>query len=183
MRVTDTLVRLGVVVALCLGAIAISAATAPAQSGLGEGLKPVGFVPYTNGSHLALATIEGRDYAFAAEQGSAVGKVRVIDVTQPTRPRVLDEIQCGTGQGNVQITPDKKTLVLGLDGGANGGICALGQPGFATIDISNPARLRPVGFAVNPRGSHSLAMHPTEPIVYNGSGFPEPNGEMEIWSL
>ena len=181
--VIGKIARVGVVLALCAGAVATFTTAAPAQSGLGEGLKPVGFVPYTNGSHLALATIGGRDYAFAAEQGSAVGKVRVIDVTQPTKPRVLDEILCGTGQGNVQITPDKKTLVLGLDGGANGGICALGQPGFATIDISNPTRLRPIGFAVNPRGSHSLAMHPKLPIVYNGSGFPEPNGEMEIWSL
>lgn len=146
-------------------------------------LQPVALVPYTNGTHLAFATIAGRDYAFAAEQGSAVGKLRAIDVTDPERPRVVDEIACGSAQGNVQLSPDNKTLVLGLDGGATGGECRPGTAGFALIDVRDPRRMRPVGFAANPRGSHSLAVHPTEPIVYNGSGFPEPIGEMEIWSI
>ena len=154
-----------------------------AQSGSGEGLKPVALVEYPSGSHVALATIKGRDYAFAAEQGST-GKLRVIDVTNPERPIVKAEILCGSGQGNIQLSPDKKTLLLGLDSGESMGVCpSRGQPGFATIDISKPTVPRPVGFAVNLRGSHSLAVHPTKPIVYNGSGFPEPRGEMEIWSI
>lgn len=172
----------------CVTAVAVASfAAGPAHSqtaGTGQGLEPVALVPYVNGSHLVFTTIGGRDYAFAAEQSSSTGKLRAIDVTDPRHPRVVDEIACGSGQGNVQLSPDRKTLVLGLDGGATGGICPpLGQAGFATIDVSDPRNMRPVGFAVNPRGSHSLAVHPKKPLVFNGSGFPEPRGEMEVWSI
>lgn len=58
-----------------------------------------------------------------------------------------------------------------------------GLMGFITVDISNPTRPRPVGYAEIERGSHSLAAHPTKPYVYNGDGFPEAPGEMQVWSI
>jgi hypothetical protein len=55
--------------------------------------------------------------------------------------------------------------------------------GFATIDVSDPRKPEPVGFTEISRGSHSAAAHPTKPLVYNGDGFPEVPGEMQIWSI
>ena len=177
----------GAIVALCIACSVIASRAAPAHPAArteAVALESVALVPFPDGAHLAFTTIGSRDYAFASQQSSSTGKLRAIDITDPRHPRVVDEIECGSGQGNLQVAPDGKTLVLGLDGGATGGICPpLGEPGFAVIDVSHPARMDPVGFAINPRGSHSLAVHPDKPIVYNGSGFPEPNGEMEVWSI
>ena len=58
-----------------------------------------------------------------------------------------------------------------------------GLMGFVTLDISDPTRPRPIGYAEIPRGSHSLAAHPRKPFVYNGDGFPEAPGEMQVWSI
>lgn len=173
---------------LALPFLPTSAATAPDGSE-GAGLELVSEVSYLSGTHIEHATIAGRDYVFAATQSVAgPAQLRVIDVTRPSRPKVVATLPCGRFQGNLQVSADRRTLVLGVDGPAQDGRCVrTASEGFATIDISRPERPRPVGFASIDGGSHSTAAHPTEPLIYNapeGSPVPDrPAPVLEVWSI
>ena len=188
MKLTQWL-RLSVSASLLMTLAAPDAVVA-AQSGGSAvgGLTPVATVPYTQGTHLEHATIDERDYLFAATQTStgAIAELRVIDVTDPTAPVVKATMKCGNFQGNLQVSADQKTLILGVDRVAPAGKCG-SQEGFVTIDITDPTRPRPVGFAAIPGGSHSTAAHPTLPLVYNApDGDPLPSRdtpELEVWSI
>ena len=170
---------------LLLGA-SFSGASASAirSEGTGEGLKLVAEVPFEGGTHQVLATIKGRDYAFVTQMvTSGSGNLRVVDITAPSKPRVVATVPCGGNQGNVQLSHDQKTLVIGLDSPSDGGCMPAGLMGFVTLDISNPRKPRPIGWAEEAAGSHSLAAHPTKPFVYNGEGFPDAPGRMSVWSI
>lgn len=174
---------------IVLGAFGTAGAAPRADDATGHGLKLVASVPYLNGTHLVTTTIKGRDYIFAATQASGAADLRVIDVTSPTHPKVKAVLKCGSFQGNLQISADNKTLVVGVDGQAQDGFCIDGlNEGFATLDISDPSKPRPIGFASIPGGSHSTATHPLKPFVYNapeGSVVPDrtPKGQLEVWSI
>jgi hypothetical protein len=179
---------------ISLALAALSGPTSATASGsdaaeVAHGLELVATVPYEDGTHLERASIKGRDYVFAATSStSTAAELRVIDVTVPTRPRVVALINCGIFQGNLQVSPDRKTLILGVDAAAPGDACIPpGEQGFITIDISRPARPRPIGYAVIDGGSHSTAVHPRKPLVYNApEGSPAPARtppELEVWSI
>ena len=177
---------LGITVATAVMVLLLLAGAAQADSdfaaeGAGEGMELVAEIPFRDGSHLAITTIKGRDYAFAAAVDP--GSIRVVDVTSPESPRLVATLACGGFQGNVQISHDRKTLLIGLDAPSKGGCMPAGKMGFVTVDISKPARPSPVGYASVPTGSHSLAAHPSKPFVYNGEGFPDLAGEMQVWSI
>ena len=169
--------------------ISAAAPTPPSQEAAGEGLKLVATVPYQDGTHLVEASIKGREYIFAATQSTSVADLRVIDITTPAKPKVVAEIDCGRFQGNLQIGANKKTLILGVDGPAFDGSCLPAEDeGFVTIDITDPRKPRPIGFASIPGGSHSTAAHPTKPLVYNapeGSPVPDHPGSpvLDVWSI
>ena len=175
---------------LCLtfcvvAAIGGSGAAARVEEAVAVGLESVALIPFENGSHAETATLGGRDYAFVATGNrDVVSELRVIDITKPARPKVVALLNCGTYQGHIQISHDKKTLILGVDSPAVAGACMPpGEMGFITIDISDPTTPRPIGYAIDEKGSHSTAAHPTKPIVYNGEGFPDTPGRMTIWSI
>jgi hypothetical protein len=184
---------LGVLVAVLLLPVTGAAAGsgAPGRDAAGAtSLRVVAQVPYTGGSHLEHATIRGRDYLFAATQSrGAPADLRVIDVTRPTRPVVVAQLQCGAFQGHLQVSADTRTLVVGVDGPTEDPYCVRTRgEGFATIDISDPRRPRPVGFASIPGGSHSTATHPSAPLLYNapeGSPVPDRTASpvVEVWSI
>jgi hypothetical protein len=157
-----------------------------------EGLKLVATVPYENGTHLVTATIKRHDYVFAANANAGPNglpaELRVIDVTKPERPKVVALIHCGSYQGHLQLSSDQKTLILGVDRDAGVGACIPeGKQGFITIDVTNPSKPKPIGYAVTPAGSHSTAAHPTKPLVYNApEGSPVPDrtpADLEVWSI
>lgn len=177
--------RVAVVLTLfALGVMSLSPAGAEsAQADTDHGLELVAEIPFAGGTHMETARISGRDYAFVSEVSTGVGILRVVDITTPRSPRVVAAIDCNGFQGNVQVGHDKKTLVIGIDSPSGGGCMPTGLMGFITVDISNPTRPRAIGFAEIERGSHSLAAHPTKPYVYNGDGFPEAPGEMQVWSI
>lgn len=154
-----------------------------APSGTGEGLKLVAHIDFPRGSHQELTTIKGRDYAFVSELNEPSGTLRVIDVTVPERAHQVASIPCSGYQGNIQISHDRKTLVLGMDAPSTTRCLPAGQMGFVTIDIRDPLHPKPIGYAINDKGSHSLAAHPTKPFVYNGEGFPDVPGRMQVWSI
>ena len=177
-----------IVVALST-ALFVPSIIAGKPDGVGEGLELVATVPYADGTHLVEATIKGREYVFAATQNTAGADLRVINITNPAKPKVVAQIQCGHFQGHLQVSADRKTLILGVDGARAGGECLpMAAEGFVTIDISDPTDPRPVGFASIPGGSHSTAAHPTKPIVYNApEGSPVPDRGtspvLEVWSI
>jgi LVIVD repeat len=181
---------IAVVLLLMVSAAAIAAprrSSAPLK-GEGEGLKIVANIPYEGGTDMEFATIKGRDYAFAASApgvGSAeLGALRVIDVTDPENPKLKATLDCSLYQGDVQISHDKKTLLLGADSAGGVGSClALGKSGFMTVDISNPLKPKAIGFAEIGRGSHNITAHPTKPFVYNSDSDQTNRGNIEIWSI
>jgi hypothetical protein len=179
-------------VPLLLVFVLISALAGPASSSepakdQGKGLELVANIPYLGGTDMELATIKGRDYAFAASAPlvgeSKVGAFRVIDVTDPTRPKVVATLPCSLYQADVQLSHDLKTVVLAADAAGGVGSClAFGKAGFMTIDISNPRRPRAIGFA-DTGGSHNTTAHPKLPLVYNSGNSFDPMTGIQIWSI
>lgn len=165
----------------------VQAAT-PRAGGTGKNLEAVGNTTYENGMHLAVTRIDGRDYVFSsASRLSADGGIRVFDVTNPARHKQVASIPCTGGQGFLQISHDNKTLVVGE--GVPHGLDACMPPemkGIYTIDISNPRKPKPLGYASIERGGHHITTHPTKPFVYVSHGdVPGMGGpaEFQIWSI
>jgi hypothetical protein len=86
---------------------------------------------------------------------------------------------------DIQISHDQKTVIMASDGAAGPEGCLMvGKSGFMTVDITNPAKPKPIGVAEIERGSHNTTAHPTKPYVYNSdSDVGNPEGEIEIWSI
>jgi hypothetical protein len=51
-----------------------------------------------------------------------------------------------------------------------------------TVDIRNPFKPKPVGFAEIPTGSHNVTAHPTKPFIYN-SDSERTGANIAIWSI
>jgi hypothetical protein len=171
--------------ALCAALPINSSAHADIRRGVGSGIEPVATIAYDGGTHLALTRIGGRDYAFASSMAEG-GSVRVIDVTNPAKPKVVAEIACAANQAHLQISHDNKTLIIGEDGTHSGDACGPpGQLGFYTVDISDPKRPKPLAAAVVSRGAHTSTAHPTKPYVYVSYGDVAATdvAEFEVWSI
>jgi hypothetical protein len=154
--------------------------------GEGEGLELIKNIPWNGGSDFEIATIKGRDYLFAGSYASILegGGLHVIDITNPEKAKEVAWLKCAFDQADVQISHDKKTLIFASDGTGGPEAC-LGTTriGFMTVDIRNPRKPRPLGFAEIPRGSHNTTAHPTLPYVYNSDADLEGLGEIQIWSI
>lgn len=126
---------------------------------------------------------KGRDYAIAGAW-SGDTSLRVIDITNPAKPKLKAELPCVVNQGDIQISHDGKTAILAADTAGGPDSCmALGKLGFLTVDISNPLKPKNIGFAEIPRGSHNTTAHPKKPYVYNSDSELTVNGEIQIWSI
>lgn len=169
---------------LALGST-VHAATPPAR-GTGSGLEPVAEVEYGDGMHLAVTRIKGRDYLFTSTSETGSGGIRVFDVRDPGRPKLVASIPCSGNQAFLQVSHDRKTLVVGEDAAHPADACFPGGAmGFYTIDISNPRKPKPVGYGVVDRGGHTVTAHPKKPILYVSYGdviATEPP-QYEVWSI
>ena len=164
--------------------------------GEGEGLKlidniPIGTCGVTkSGTGTDHENVEfgKKTYAFVTSRCPAAegGGVYVIDITNPAKAKVAARIPCVATQGDIQVSYDKKTLLLGhSSAGGPDGCLALGKAGFQLFDISNPVKPKPVGFA-QADASHNLTAHPTKPLVYVSLGSLTgvgPNGRIQIWDI
>ena len=154
-------------------------------------MKRVAGLEYPGGTHLAFKSFKGRDYVFAVQApgwgGSDTGAVRSVDITNPERPKVVDTVKCGFNQGYIDISADRKTLLLGSDSSEIvGPDChTVEGMGFLTIDISNPRRMRALRFSPVARGVHGATTHPSKPIVYISYGdvIAQDAAQFEIWSI
>ncbi|HEX2241188.1 MAG TPA: hypothetical protein VHJ82_08635 [Actinomycetota bacterium] len=172
------------VLALALSSQAAAERRQPPLDGEGEGLELIANIPYTGGTDMELLTRNGRDYAITGSQSDAGdGGMRVIDVTNPAKPKVISWLKCVLRQNDVQISHDQKTVMLAQDGtGRPDGCMAFGKRGFMIVDITNLRRPMPIAFAENPLGSHNTTAHPRKPYVYNSSSG-ESDGLVHIWSI
>ena len=179
--------RVGRIVLLLLVALtpAAPASARPADAGGGNGLEPVAEVPYADGMHLAVTRHGGRDYVFASSL-AATGSILVLDVTNPAKPKTVASIPCNGNQAFMQISHDRRTLIVGEDARHPGDACMpAGSTGFYTIDISNPRKPKPRGYGIVARGGHTVTAHPTKPFLYVSYGDVVATGppQYEVWSI
>ncbi|MEA2452302.1 MAG: hypothetical protein QOG04_1012 [Actinomycetota bacterium] len=128
-----------------------------------------------------------KTYSFATSTCSLAegGGVHVIDITNPLKAHEVALVPCTVSQGDIQVSYDKKTLLLGHDSAGGPEACTgLGVTGFLTIDISNPLKPKVVGHATGD-GAHNMTAHPTKPYVYvsNSSLVPGGSSHIQIWSI
>ncbi len=170
-----------------LGAARPAADREAPLEGEGRGLKLIANVPYAGGTDMEFMTYRGRDLAFVGSApgvgDASEGALRVIDITDPAKPRVRAVLPCSLYQADIQISHDQKTLIMAADTAGGPGAClGVGKLGFMTVDIRNPFKPKPVGFAEIRLGSHNVTAHPTKPFVYN-SDSERTNANIEIWSI
>jgi hypothetical protein len=168
-------------------ALASAAHAAPAlPRAAGSGIEPVAAVEYGDGMHLAVTRIKGHDYLFTSTMTLAGGGIRVFDVDDPARPKLVASVPCSGNQAFLQVSHDRKTLIVGEDGTHEVDACFPGgETGFYTIDISNPRKPKPAGFGLVARGGHTVTAHPKKPILYVSYGdvIATDLPQYEVWSI
>lgn len=182
--------KLRKLVTLAITGIMVAGLVAPAQAaplkGEGEGLEIVANIDYSGGTDMEWARIKGRDYAFVSNgfaPGDEPAGIRVIDITKPEKPKVVAFLPCRQSQGDIQVSWNKKYLYQANDSTGGPESClAVGKNGFQIFDISNPKKIKPVGFAET-GASHNVTAHPKKPYVYNSSSDLAPPGEIQIWNV
>ncbi|MDQ4024153.1 MAG: hypothetical protein M3217_01485, partial [Actinomycetota bacterium] len=193
-RLSKTILATAVVAGLITAATGAGAAPAGSKpqpaplKGEGEGLKLIKNIPTGSGTDMEFATIKGHEYGFVASRSTAdkpTGGLYVINVDNPEKAKVVGYLPCNMSQMDIQISHDKKTVIMAADGAGGPDSCLMvGQAGFMTVDVSNPLKPKAIGMAAIPRGSHNTTAHPTKPYVYNSdSDVGNPRGEIQIWSI
>lgn len=113
------------------------------------------------------------------------GGLYVIDTTVPPKAKIVGYLPCSVSQGDVQVSADKKTLLIGHDSAGGPDACTgLGKVGFITVDITNPTKPKAIGHATGD-GAHNVTAHPKKPYVYvsNSALVPGTSSHIQIWSI
>lgn len=165
------------------------------MKGVGENLKLVKNIPlgkcekFKSGTGTDHESIEfgKKTYTFATSRCPLAegGGVYVLDTTVPAKTKIVGKLPCVVSQGDIQISHDKKTLLVGHDSAGGPEACTgLGKTGFITADISNPTKPKAIGHATGD-GAHNMTAHPTKPYVYVSSSALVPGGSshIQIWNI
>ena len=143
----------------------------PLAPGTGTDLRPVANIKYKGGTDMEFVTIKGRDYAIAPSERAhgGTGFLRMIDITNPAKPKLTGILSCNVTQNDVQV--HGTTVFMGVDGGVRDDECfsqSGAKPGLGVVavDISNPAKPRAVGFVKIPKGAHNTTIHPSGKYLY-----------------
>ena len=142
-------------------------------------LKAVANITWKGGTDLELVKIKGRRYVVAGAQNNynptdSAG-LRVVDVTNPAKPKVAGFLPCNTSQNDIQVRGTY--AYLAIDGNAKSDVSGrrdcytqLGglapKTGVVIVDIAKPTAPRAVGFFALPSGAHNTTAHPTKPLLY-----------------
>lgn len=143
-------------------ALASVAVPAAAQTPLDEhtpNLTRVAKIAYDGGTDLAF---QG-NYVFAGDWDGADSGFRVIDVSDPSRPKVVGHFVCPGSQNDVSVWGD--LLFMSVDGRRSDQSCDATSGGGKTegvriIDISNFASPRQIKFVQTECGSHTHTLLP-----------------------
>ncbi|MGH3328361.1 MAG: LVIVD repeat-containing protein [Streptomycetales bacterium] len=131
-----------------------------------------------SGSDIEFLKVGKREYALA---GTLRKGMQIVDITDPTAPRIVAVYDCDISQGDIQVWKHGKRILASYtaDGtfGATGAAsqCAkdlgLGPDASGTVivDLTDPAAPETVSFAPVPRGSHNMTIHPGGKYLYNSN--------------
>jgi hypothetical protein len=188
-RILATAAVAGLITAAATGAGAAPAGDKPQPAplkGEGQGLKLIKNLPTGSGTDMEFATIKGHEYGFIAGRGTAEqpGGLSIVNVDNPAKAKVIGFLPCNMSQMDIQISADRKTVIMAADGAAGPDGCLMvGKMGFMTVDVSNLRKPKAIGIADNPRGSHNTTAHPKLPYVYNSDNDLNKAGQIDIYSI
>ena len=147
--------------------------------GTGTNLKPVANIKYAGGTDLEFVTLKvagrSRDFAVVPSESTGDGKgaLRMVDITDPRRPRLTGQLPCNVTQNDVQVLQrrGRAYVFMGVDGGVKDDRCfsQIGTKpalGVLAVDVTDPARPRSVGFAPIRYGAHNTTLHPSGDYLY-----------------
>jgi hypothetical protein len=150
---------------------AAAGVTGPIAQGTGIDLRPVAHLAYKGGTDLEFVTIRGRDFAVVPSEKAhgGTGFLRMIDITNPSKPVLAGALPCNVTQNDVQVRGT--TVFMGVDGGVADDVCfeqAGVRPGLGVlaVDIADPTRPRAVGFVPIKYGAHNTSLHPSGSYLY-----------------
>lgn len=182
-----------------VSALAAPAAMAPAAQAAGGSIKPVANLKWVGGTDLEFVKIKGRRYAVAGAQNNynptTSPGLRVVDVTNPAKPKVTGFLPCNTSQNDIQVRGTYAFMAIDFNqkGDAEGRKDCFTQvhpdqapkSGIVVVDLANPAKPRAVGFLAMPTGAHNTTVHPTKPLLYvsesESLGVPDPAALQPVW--
>jgi len=136
-----------------------------------------------DGSGNPILETEVRDFAIAGGYGT---NARIIDITDPRNPVLVNTTPCSISQNDIQIQGD--LLLVAADGNGScrrpdGG----NQPfaGTAVLDFSDPRDPTYISRLTYSRGSHNHTFVPGKPVVYlSDSDVANAGlGNIPIWDL
>lgn len=129
-------------------------------------------VAYAGGTDISFAG----DRAFLTQSGAVTnGRVRIFD-TSTFEPKLIGDFACGGNQNDIAAL-SKNIIAVG----SHWGTC-MAQPssGINLLDVSDPKNPKQLGFAALPVGTHTLTVHPTEPLIYASNSITDPNFVIDV---
>ncbi|HVE62671.1 MAG TPA: hypothetical protein VNB94_02550 [Mycobacteriales bacterium] len=169
-------------------------ASAPDEITATPNATQVGRLPYRGGTDLEITKIAGRRYVVGGAQNNYNPTedpgVRIVDVTNPAKPKVAGYLPCNTSQNDVQVKGSFVYLAVDFNQRAQklereDCFSQLGpdQPiagGVVVISIANPRRPRAVGFVKVPGAAHNTTIHPSKPFLYVSDSETATNTEVHV---
>jgi hypothetical protein len=157
---------------------------AVADTGAGSHMSPVANLQYDgtgeaqSGSDIEFLKIGTREFALA---GTLRKGMQIVDITDPTTPRLAAVYDCDISQGDIQVWRQGRRVLasytadgtFGTAGAASR--CAhdlglgSGAAGTVIVDLTRPTRPETVSFVPVPRGSHNMTIHPSGDYLYNSN--------------
>ncbi len=185
---------------------------APEESGEGTAMKPVANVQYEteripatttaperfaaqNGSDIEFLKVGAKEYALA---GTLRNGMQIVDITDPSNPRVAAVYDCPITQGDIQVfkqgsrilatyTADAAIAPTDFRGtrseliqrrfesqcvkeaNADGSDIDGSEVGTFLVDLTDPTNPKTVSFIEIRRGSHNQTIHPSGNYLYNSN--------------
>ncbi|MGH3456615.1 LVIVD repeat-containing protein [Aeromicrobium sp.] len=155
-----------------------------ADSGAGTEMSPVANLQYDDtgaaqaGSDIEFLKVGRREYALA---GTLRKGLQIVDITDPTAPRIAAVYDCQISQGDIQVWKNGTRILASYTADGTFGTagassqCAkdLGldanSSGTVIVDLTDPTAPKSVSFASVPRGSHNMTIHPSGKYLYNSN--------------
>jgi hypothetical protein len=142
------------------------------SEGVGRDIRPIARIDYVGGTDLEFTTIKGRDYAVAASEHNRDledAGLRMIDITNPRKPKQVGFLECSVSQNDVQVRGT--TVLMGVDYDEDDAACfrqlkIAPARGLLVISVANPRKPRAVGFVKVPKGVHNSTWHPGGRYAY-----------------